>query len=275
MERLPGYRSARAGRGDPCTGTNPGYPARSVEIPVRKRFGTERMESVDEKPYSDSALWLVFTLVAYLKETGDVKILDEVVPFYDQGKASVREHIDRALSYFENNKGAHDLILIRFGDWNDSLTAVGREGRGGGVWLRAISAGLRTYCYLDVPARHPPAQPQRDPRRERPDRPADVRRLLHERHHLGLAAHDHDREPDQPVLPGRAAAHGRRGARDRSAVLLAVLMSYYLWVDSCARRARRSRHEAIPRLVREPVGPAALARDHHLGLHGLGDRCRS
>lgn len=90
---------------------------------------------VDDKPYSDSALWLVFTLVAYLKETGDINLLDEIVPFFDNGGETVRKHIDIALDFLENNKGSHDLILIKFGDWNDSLTGVGKEGRGESVWL--------------------------------------------------------------------------------------------------------------------------------------------
>lgn len=90
---------------------------------------------VDDKPYSDSALWLVFTLTEYIKETGDVKILEETIPYYDGGSADVSGHIDRALDFLENNKGAHGLILIKFGDWNDSLTGVGREGRGESIWL--------------------------------------------------------------------------------------------------------------------------------------------
>ncbi len=90
---------------------------------------------IDEKPYSDSAVWLVFTLTEYIKETGDADILDEEVPYYDGGSATVFEHINRALDFFENNKGSHGLILIKFGDWNDSLTGVGKEGRGESVWL--------------------------------------------------------------------------------------------------------------------------------------------
>lgn len=90
---------------------------------------------VDEKPYSDSALWLVFTLITYLKETGDHALLKERVNYYDKGSATVRGHIDTALDFLESNKGRHGLILIKFGDWNDSLTAVGREGRGESVWL--------------------------------------------------------------------------------------------------------------------------------------------
>jgi cellobiose phosphorylase len=90
---------------------------------------------LDTKPYSDSALWLVFTLTAYLRETGDMALLDEVVSFYDGGTGTVRQHIDRALDFLEANKGVHELILIKFGDWNDSLTSVGKEGRGESVWL--------------------------------------------------------------------------------------------------------------------------------------------
>ena len=90
---------------------------------------------VDEKPYSDSALWLVFTLTAYLKETCNFSFLDEIVPYYDSGSATVLEHIEQALVFLENNKGSHNLCLIKFGDWNDSLTAVGKDGRGESVWL--------------------------------------------------------------------------------------------------------------------------------------------
>ena len=57
------------------------------------------------------------------------------MPFYDEGSATVLGHIERALDFLENNKGVHKLILIKFGDWNDSLTAIGKEGRGESVWL--------------------------------------------------------------------------------------------------------------------------------------------
>jgi cellobiose phosphorylase len=104
---------------------------------------------VDEKPYSDSALWLVFTLCAYLKETGDTALLEEQVPYYGSGCASVLDHIRTALDFLENNKGAHGLILIKFGDWNDSLTGVGKEGRGESVWLSiAYAEAMREMAGL-------------------------------------------------------------------------------------------------------------------------------
>ena len=90
---------------------------------------------VDTKAYSDSALWLEFTLTAYLRETGDIDFLNEVYKFRDEGEATVLGHMDRALDFLESNKGEHNLLLIKFGDWNDSLTGVGKEGRGESVWL--------------------------------------------------------------------------------------------------------------------------------------------
>ena len=90
---------------------------------------------VDTKPYSDSALWLEFTLTAYLRETGDIDFLKEVYPFRDEGEGTVLEHMDRALDFLEKNKGEHNLLLIKFGDWNDSLTGVGKDGKGESVWL--------------------------------------------------------------------------------------------------------------------------------------------
>lgn len=104
---------------------------------------------VDTKSYSDSALWLVFTLIAYLKETGDLALLEEEVPYFDGGSAAVLSHIEQALDFLEQHKGSHGLCLIKFGDWNDSLTAVGREGRGESVWLtEAYAEAVRLMAEL-------------------------------------------------------------------------------------------------------------------------------
>ena len=109
---------------------------------------------VDEKPYSDSALWLVFTLVSYLKETGDKKFLDQVIEYFDHDNDTVLVHIEKALSFLETNKGSHSLCLIKFGDWNDSLTGIGKEGRGESVWLsmayaEALRQMIEVYDFLD------------------------------------------------------------------------------------------------------------------------------
>jgi cellobiose phosphorylase len=99
---------------------------------------------VDQKAYSDSALWLVFTLCSYLKESGDLDFLEESYPYFDEGRDSVLKHVQKALDFLEANRGQHGLCLIKFGDWNDSLTAIGKEGRGESIWLSmAYAEALR------------------------------------------------------------------------------------------------------------------------------------
>ena len=93
--------------------------------------------------YSDSALWLIYALTNYIKETGDLEILDIDMAYLDKGSAPVITHMEKALDYLEGNKGIHGLNLIKFGDWNDSLTAIGKEGRGESVWL---SMAYATAC---------------------------------------------------------------------------------------------------------------------------------
>jgi cellobiose phosphorylase len=109
---------------------------------------------IDTKPYSDSPLWLVYTLTAYLKETAEFDFLDLEIPFYDSGKGSVLNHIERALNSLENNRGIHGLCLIKFGDWNDSLTGIGKLGRGESVWLsmayaEALKQMGELFSYLE------------------------------------------------------------------------------------------------------------------------------
>ena len=104
---------------------------------------------LDTKPYSDCALWLCFTLAAYIRETGGTEILKERIPFFDHGETDVLGHAESALRFLEEHKGSHGLCLIKFGDWNDSLTAVGKEGRGESVWLSlAYGEALREIAGL-------------------------------------------------------------------------------------------------------------------------------
>jgi cellobiose phosphorylase len=112
---------------------------RILELAFRHQYSSgmalRGWNPVDEKSYSDSALWLTFTLMAYLKESGRTDFLQERIPYFDRGEDSVLGHVEQALDFLESNKGNHGLCLIKFGDWNDSLTAIGKEGRGESVWL--------------------------------------------------------------------------------------------------------------------------------------------
>ena len=73
--------------------------------------------------FNDDPLWLIAATSAYLKETGDATILDELVPFNNVEGTEVPlfEHLRRSINYTINNKGRHGLPLIGRADWNDTL----------------------------------------------------------------------------------------------------------------------------------------------------------
>ncbi|NMB34135.1 MAG: glycosyl transferase [Clostridium sp.] len=73
--------------------------------------------------FNDDPLWLILATAAYIKETGDYGILDEMVPFdNDESKAdTMLEHLKRSFYHVINNLGPHGLPLIGRADWNDCL----------------------------------------------------------------------------------------------------------------------------------------------------------
>lgn len=72
--------------------------------------------------FNDDPLWLIFSVAAYLKETGDWSLLDAMAPFDNQGtEETIFEHIKRSFYHVVNNLGPHNLPLIGRADWNDCL----------------------------------------------------------------------------------------------------------------------------------------------------------
>jgi len=73
--------------------------------------------------FNDDPLWLIAGTAAYLRETGDFSILDEIVDF-DNDPALAKplmEHLHRSFQYTVTHKGPHELPLIGRADWNDCL----------------------------------------------------------------------------------------------------------------------------------------------------------
>lgn len=73
--------------------------------------------------FNDDPLWLIAGTAAYIKETGDMTILDEPVNFNnDPTKARpLLEHLKRSFDYTLTHLGPHGLPLIGRADWNDCL----------------------------------------------------------------------------------------------------------------------------------------------------------
>jgi cyclic beta-1,2-glucan synthetase len=118
---------------------------------------------------SDDLLWLPFAVAEYVEATGDLGILDELVPFLDgppltaqemeryesfasTGPAPLYAHCVSALERSRRMRSTRGLPLIGSGDWNDALNRVGVRGRGESVWLawflHAVETRFSRVCEL-------------------------------------------------------------------------------------------------------------------------------
>jgi cellobiose phosphorylase len=111
--------------------------------------------------FNDDPLWLVLGVAAYLKETGDVTVLDEHVRFGDAGEATLYGHLERSVQYTLDRTGPHGLPLIGRADWNDCLNLncfsetpgesfQTTENQPGGVAESVFIAGLFTLAAREL-----------------------------------------------------------------------------------------------------------------------------
>ena len=117
--------------------------------------------------FNDDPMWLIFGTTAYIRETGDMSILDEMVPWDNQAgtEVSLLEHLRISFDHVINNVGPHGLPLIGRADWNDcmnlncfsmdpneSFQTTGNKTEGSKAESLMI-AGLFVYCgrqYVDL-----------------------------------------------------------------------------------------------------------------------------
>jgi len=124
---------------------------------------------------SDDRVWLAYAAAHYLGATGDVPVLDEMVPFVEGQRLGVGEHdsfflptiSDETATLFEHCArgldgslalGTHGLPLIGTGDWNDGMNRVGEKGRGESVWLGWLLLATLTDFAAFADARHETAR---------------------------------------------------------------------------------------------------------------------
>jgi len=70
---------------------------------------------------ADDALWLFPTVWKYIAETGNTALLDEIIPYADEGQDTLFNHLIRAIEFSLNNLGIHGLPAGLHADWNDCL----------------------------------------------------------------------------------------------------------------------------------------------------------
>ncbi|MEG2053472.1 MAG: N,N'-diacetylchitobiose phosphorylase, partial [Oscillospiraceae bacterium] len=76
---------------------------------------------------SDDALWLVSTIVDYVKELGDLSFVDRKVTYADKGEDTVYDHMKTILDFSTRMVGEHGVCQGLRADWNDCLNLGGGE----------------------------------------------------------------------------------------------------------------------------------------------------
>ena len=89
---------------------------------------------------ADDALWLFPTVYKYVSETGNLAFMDEEITWSNvEEKASVYEHLKRAIDFSMNHLGPHGLPAGLHADWNDCLR-LGKNGESSFVAMQLYYA---------------------------------------------------------------------------------------------------------------------------------------
>jgi cellobionic acid phosphorylase len=115
--------------------------------------GAPLAEGVDRSlintiPHKDMNVWPPLALSYYLKETGDMSILDEQVSFKDSSdRMSVYDHVCLGLDWQLGDRTQRRLCRIGEGDWDDPLNMAGVNERGESIWLtEALTIALDEWA---------------------------------------------------------------------------------------------------------------------------------
>jgi N,N'-diacetylchitobiose phosphorylase len=126
-----------------------GQVATGGAMPIVQAFGHRpgHEKAPDAAEYrSDDCLWFFNTVPAYVNETGDLGFYDKVLPYADQGQATVFGHLRRALEFNLERMGKHGLPCGLLADWNDCLK-LGYYGESPFVAFQ-VRMGLTVYAEI-------------------------------------------------------------------------------------------------------------------------------
>lgn len=76
---------------------------------------------------ADDALWLIPAIAEYLRETGEMELLSQVIPYADEGEATVYDHMKAILDFSFAQVGQNGVCKGLRADWNDCLNLRGGE----------------------------------------------------------------------------------------------------------------------------------------------------
>lgn len=121
------------------------------------------------RPFKDHPTWLTPTVASYVKETGDVALLKENLPWLKDkwtaggtqvdpnwkggsvrdGEGTLFDHLLAQLNFTFNDVSVHGIPRVGEADWNDALDMAGRRQIGESVWLgMALVRSLKILAEL-------------------------------------------------------------------------------------------------------------------------------
>ena len=140
FQALEGYmiwqpEAARAKMLEALSFTDPsGRCPRQYALPVREGAAP----AMDLRPFIDQGVWVISTIVTYLKLTGDFGFLGEVCGYYEivdekkrlvkksEEQDTVLDHMLRIMNWLlDKTDPRTGCIRVLFGDWNDTLDGLG------------------------------------------------------------------------------------------------------------------------------------------------------
>jgi N,N'-diacetylchitobiose phosphorylase len=116
---------------------------KAVVQPFHHRPGEECLSNVFR---ADDGMWLFNAVPAHVNESGNLSFYRKVLPYADQGEATVLGHLRRAIEFNLERSGAHGLPCGLHADWNDCLR-LGEKGESVFVAFQ-LRYGLKTYIEI-------------------------------------------------------------------------------------------------------------------------------
>jgi cellobiose phosphorylase len=126
-----------------------GQVAAGGAIPVIKSFGHRPGREKSPQPEefrSDDCLWFFNAVPDYVAETGDLDFYRKVLPYADEGQATVLAHLRRALEFNLERSGRNGLPCGLHADWNDCVK-MGYNGESVMVAFQ-VRFGLDVYAKI-------------------------------------------------------------------------------------------------------------------------------
>ncbi|WP_338767976.1 NdvB protein [Massilia sp. METH4] len=111
------------------------------------------LKYINQVPHTDHCVWLPVCLKAYLDETADWALLDELVFDRDGHGLTVAQRIGRAMDWLLKERDERGLSYIAQGDWCDPMNMVGYKGKGVSGWL-TVAAAYALKLWAEMCAQH-------------------------------------------------------------------------------------------------------------------------